>query len=390
MKKTLVALAALAATSAFAQVTITGNIDFAYSSSTGTNAISNGKTIATSTGTSSTSAIKFAATEDLGGGMKATAFYAIDPRTLANDGLSTTNNTQAATTPATTQGAATVTGLNRDEMYVALTGNFGALKLGSPNSIGLGVAGDASPLGTAMGSGYTGLASGTMMNSVVQTRYNRSVRFDTPTMAGFTASVLYAPGNDVASATPSSVTGGTSTALPIPNNRAATEFGLKYAAGPLTASVGQIKQDAQVNKTGYYSGDQAAAAQQVATSATIYAINYKIGDTTLYIGGNSGDRLAAKSSSAGAKVESKGTRLAIKQTIGQFDLIAQQTTQDTTGASADTKAKVTGLRADYNLSKTAAAYIGYAKITTGTPYVTTAALASGDLKTVAIGMRKSF
>ena len=84
--------------------------------------------------------------------MKATAFYAIDPRTLANDGLSTNNNTQAATTPATTQGAATVTGLNRDEMYVALTGNFGALKLGSPNSIGLGVAGDASPLGTAMAS----------------------------------------------------------------------------------------------------------------------------------------------------------------------------------------------------------------------------------------------
>jgi hypothetical protein len=178
--------------------------------------------------------------------------------------------------------------------------------------------------------------------------------------------------------------------LPIPNSRTATEFGLKYSAGPLNASVGQIKQDAQVNKVGYYSGDQAAAAQQVATSATIYAINYKIDNTTLYIGGNSGDRLAAKSSSAGAKVESKGTRYAIKQTIGQIDLIAQQTTQDTTGASADTKAKVTGLRADYNLSKTSAVYMGYAKINTGTAYAASAALASGDLKIVSIGMRKSF
>jgi hypothetical protein len=325
----------------------------------------------------------------LGNGLKATAFYAFDPRSLANDSLSTTNNTQG-TAGATNQVGATVTGLARDEMYVALTGGFGALKLGSPNSIGLGTQGDSSPLGTAMGSGYTGLASGSMINSVVQTRYNRSVRFDTPTMAGFTASVLYAPGNDVASAAPSTTTSGGLTALPIPNSRAATEFGLKYVNGPLTASVAQIKQDDQVNKTGYYSGDQGAAAQPKATSATIYGINYMVGNTTLYVGGNSGDRLAVKSSSAGDKVESKGTRFAIKQKIGQFDLIAQQTTQETTGASADYKAKVTGLRADYNLSKTAAAYIGYAKIKTGADYAASAALATGDLKTVAIGMRKSF
>jgi predicted porin len=308
---------------------------------------------------------------------------------LANDSLSTTNNTQG-TAGATNQVGATVTGLARDEMYVALTGGFGALKLGSPNSIGLGTQGDSSPLGTGVGSGYTGIAASTMINSVVQTRYNRSVRFDTPTMAGFTASVLYAPGNDVASAAPSTTTSGGLTALPIPNSRAATEFGLKYVNGPLTASVAQIKQDDQVNKTGYYSGDQGAAAQPKATSATIYGINYMVGNTTLYVGGNSGDRLAVKSSSAGDKVESKGTRFAIKQKIGQFDLIAQQTTQETTGASADYKAKVTGLRADYNLSKTAAAYIGYAKIKTGADYAASAALATGDLKTVAIGMRKSF
>jgi len=254
----------------------------------------------------------------------------------------------------------------------------------------LGVAGDASPLGTAMGSGYTGLASGTMMNSVVQTRYNRSVRFDTPNMSGFTASVLYAPGNDVAAAAPTSSSGGTSTASPIPNSRAATEFGLKYVNGPLTASVAQIKQDAQVNKTGYYSGTQAAAAQQVATSATIFGVNYKLGNTTLYYGMNTGDRLAAVSSSDGKAVESKGNRVAIKQTMGQIDLIAQQTTQETTGASADAKAKVTGLAGIYNLSKTSAAYVIYQKYDSGLAYATGYALTSGDLKTVSVGLRKSF
>jgi predicted porin len=325
----------------------------------------------------------------LGNGLKATAFYAFDPRTLANDSLSTTNNSQG-TAGADNQVGATVTGLARDEMYVALAGGFGSLKLGSPNSIGLDVQGNSSPLGTATGSGYTGIASSTMINSVVNTRYNRSVRFDSPTMAGFTASVVYAPGNDVASAAPSTTTSGNLTALPIPNARATTELGLKYVNGPLTTSIAQIKQDDQVNKTGYYSGTQIAAVQPKATSATIFGVSYAINNTTLYFGANSGDRLAVKSSTAGDAVESKGNRIAIKQTIGQIDLIAQKTTQKTTGASTDYKAKVTGLRADYNFSKTAAAYLGYAKVDTGAAYSTTAALSTGDLKIVSIGLRKSF
>ena len=87
MKKTLVALAALAATASFAQssVTITGNLDFAYSNTTGTSLTNNGTTFATTTGTGSTSVINLDAIEDLGGGMKATVHYGLDPRTLAND-----------------------------------------------------------------------------------------------------------------------------------------------------------------------------------------------------------------------------------------------------------------------------------------------------------------
>jgi predicted porin len=344
VRKPSVALAALAATSAFAQVTITGNLDFAGLKVSGTQLGSNGTTFGTTNGTSSTSAINFSAVEDLGGGMRAQAFYAIDPRTLANDSYTVTHASSSVTTNV-------VTGLARHEMFVHLAGSFGNVRLGSPNSIGLNVQGDSSPMGTATGSGYAP-NSGTMMNSIVQTRYNRSIRYDTPTMSGFTASVLYAPGGDQLAVSGTAAT-------QIPNARAATEFGLKYVNGPLTASVAQIKQDDQVNKTGYFSGANTTAAQPKATSATILGVNYKLGNTTLYYGMNTGDRLAVKSSSDGTNVESKGSRFAVKQTMGQIDLMATQTTQETTGAVSNAKAKVTGLTGMYNLSKTSAVYLNY-------------------------------
>ncbi|MEY4736894.1 MAG: hypothetical protein RL302_1213, partial [Pseudomonadota bacterium] len=68
MKKTLVALAILAASGAsFAQATITGSYAFGYSSSTG-----GGAAAASGLGTD-TSDVNFAASEDIGGGMSASA-----------------------------------------------------------------------------------------------------------------------------------------------------------------------------------------------------------------------------------------------------------------------------------------------------------------------------
>lgn len=66
MKKTLVALAALAATGAFAQVTITGQLAMGYLQSTSPAGDAGGLGV-------DTSQIDFAATEDLGAGWKATA-----------------------------------------------------------------------------------------------------------------------------------------------------------------------------------------------------------------------------------------------------------------------------------------------------------------------------
>ena len=66
MKKTLVALAALAATGAFAQVTMTGEFAYVFQQSTnGTGAQKSGQSV-------DTSEIYWDAKEDLGGGMRAT------------------------------------------------------------------------------------------------------------------------------------------------------------------------------------------------------------------------------------------------------------------------------------------------------------------------------
>ncbi len=332
MKKTLIAMAALAATSVFAQstVTLSGNLDVAASNSTGTQLVGKGTTFATTTGTSSTSVLRFIAVEDLGGGLKATAQYNFDPRGTVNDNAAPT----------------------RDEAFVGISGGFGNVRLGAPNSIGLLAYLAASPLGTGIGSGF-----GLVNAKAVQIRYNRSVVYNSPNMSGFSASVHYAPGNDLSGATA------------IPNARQATELGLNYAQGPITVAFANVGQAAQVNGTA-----------GVRTSGNTLSANFKLGaDTTLYASVNNGDSLASAT-----KVATKGSLVAVRQNMGAIALIAQYTQQTTGGV----KANLTGLRADYNLSKTAAVYAGYEKWDTGAAYKASAS--TGDRTTVAMGLRKSF
>lgn len=99
MKKTLVALAVLAASGAsFAQVSITGQYGFGYKQSTGaTGATAGGLGM-------SDSNISFVAVEDLGGGMKATAQMKLDGVTRA--------------------------AANGGDSFVSLSGAFGTVTLG--------------------------------------------------------------------------------------------------------------------------------------------------------------------------------------------------------------------------------------------------------------------
>ncbi len=132
MKKTLVALAALAATGAFAQVTVTGEFAYGYQTKT-----TGGATQSDAAGFGvDTSEIDFAATEDLGGGWKATA-------KLAMGGLdrSGESGNVGVTAGGNTNGS--VTGRNA---VLQLTTPVGMLEMGTKRNadyLGQGVAGVA-------------------------------------------------------------------------------------------------------------------------------------------------------------------------------------------------------------------------------------------------------
>ena len=311
-------------------------MDFAYSSLSGDRADYKGTGITQLGYTASTSAIGIKAIEDLGGGLKSEAFYELDPRVLATDG-----------------GA-----LGRHQSYVGLSGGFGSLKLGAPNSLGLAAFGATSPLGTGIGSGYAPGGNGTGATAVVSTRWSRSAQYSSPSFSGLTASMTYATGNDETTAPAASATANGMTM-----NRNAVELGLTYANGPLTVAFVNI-QNGEL-KNGATNGAGATANSKKST-ANVLGANYVLGNTTLYAAYMTGDSKIASGSINVKPIAGKGYRLAAKHTIGQIDLMASyqefKINNEFLAAgvtSAQNKDAVTGLRADYNLSKTSAVYIGY-------------------------------
>jgi len=333
MKKSLIALAALAATASFAQstVTLSGVMDFAYGSASGsaTTAATKLQTVSQSSYTSSTSAINFAVVEDLGGGLKAEGRYEIDPRAWTNG-----------------SGVSTAGALGRHQSFVGLSGGFGAIKLGVMNAGSLNAYLASSPLGTGIGSGFT-LSDHTAV-SVGTVRYNNSVRYDTPNMNGFGASLTYAPGND---------DGGTTVALP-----KITNLGLTYSNGPLNVAFSSL----QTSATN-------ATTPAVKSTYNFIGANYAFGAAKVFVGYGDGDKSAAGS-------DAKVTRVGATYNMGAVTLLGQYATTEI-GTAA--KRKTTGLRADYALSKRTAAYFGYEGYDSG-------AATANKTNLVAVGVRHNF
>jgi hypothetical protein len=387
MKKTLVALAAIASVSAFAQVTITGNLDFAGARFGGTMNGNKGTTITTGTGTASTSSINITATEDIGGGTKVTAFYGIDPRTFANDSTTSTNIVDSQTTA---PNGVTVTGLLRHEAYVQASGGFGSLKIGAPNAPGLDANGIGQPLGTGLGSGFAA-TSNTLMTRALSARYSRSVRYDTPSMNGITGHFQFAPGGDQVAID----TGNSYSAFQFPNARRATEVALKYSNGPVNVIAVNIRGAAMTNRTGYYSYASSSSAASLtsavaSTNYNIVAANYNLGNTTIYASMGNGGSIN-QPTAATALASDKSTRYGVKHTMGAVDLaVAYTKVQTAAVGTAGTINQVnTGFNATYNLSKTSAAYLAYEKYDSGIAMVATDAT-SGTRNVTAVGLRKSF
>ena len=207
MKKTLIALAAVAATSAsFAQstVTLSGTVE------TGLEKRWSGDATRMTSNRNGTSNWTLSGAEDLGGGLKA-VFQ-----------VSTSFNTDTGTVTSTD-------GLGNNGMFVGLTGGFGTLRAGRPvNTLYAnvllangtkGVSGhDANAVlggNAAGGAGATGKTSNASSSVYVP----NAVQYHSPRFGGVQVQVEYAPSESTAA-----------------GNKAGTGLAVRYDGGPLSAS----------------------------------------------------------------------------------------------------------------------------------------------------------
>ncbi len=152
MKKTLVALAALAATGAFAQssVTLSGNLSLGVAASSGATK----STAVSAVDTTNSNRINVIAVEDLGGGLKFTG--RVDNR------LDTDNKAR-----------------NTGDMFAQLDGGFGSLKIGQ--------------FVFASHAGWNASAANTVaaLATTAQTLSGKVVSYTSPNISGFTAAAAY-------------------------------------------------------------------------------------------------------------------------------------------------------------------------------------------------------
>ena len=251
MKKTLVALAALAAFGAQAQstVSIDGNFNAGYQA----NSYKGVKLKGFDQNGAGTTQINIRGTEDLGGGNAAYFRVENDLSIMRNDanqgvptavGAGTTANT--ATAPAVTPQNNTLQQTNKGlasswgngELAVgARSAAYGDIAFGALNNAGLTTAVlVASPVqGTSFGGGYGSIIGADPTLSVV--RWGNSIRYITPSFNGLTGQIVNArkqtnqtntiSTNGVASTTPNMGVGQN-------DQIGATELSAKYVNGPLT------------------------------------------------------------------------------------------------------------------------------------------------------------
>ena len=371
MKKSLVALAALAATSAFAQssVQIDGNLDVGYQSidykGNKVNGIANGG--------SSTSGLNIRGTEDLGGGMKANFRFESNWNTAFNRANTGAASTYDSTTPANSANA--VAGaFGSGEIRVGLSGGFGSVDAGVVNMNGLTTFLTGNPFGTAIGGGYGSITRVDAAGGAV--RSDNSVKYVSPSLNGLTLS-LY---NATKQTKGSQATNNFSSGLGVSDLRGSSEVGVNYANGPIAASYSSLKQDNKnvVATTG-------ATAGSTESTVNTLGANYTMGAAKIFL-------LNQTNKTNTNSTNTAYTSYAVSYAMGATTLMAQMgTLKDKLDGD---KSKLTGLGADYALSKRTTAYFRTESIKDNAGVVSTTGFtaATGNVKRTrtAIGVRHSF
>jgi len=384
MKKSLIALAALAATASFAQssVSISGLFDL------GVNQIDFKGNKVTTTGAangSATSTIIVSGTEDLGGGLKANFRWETNP-----DFGNTVGKT--AGTPATGTTSNVTSSLGNGYSFVGVSGGFGEVQLGTLNFATLTANGDGNVgFGTAIGSGYR-------VVSFDAVRSQNAISYETPSISGFSAKAIVSTKNDKQFGSPA-----TGNAVNQQNGRdGQQELSLAYVNGPLKVRYARLETQ---QFAGVYDGAGTASTDYLRSGAKFkldtLSANYVMGNATLaYFYQKASSALLDKGTAGGdLKYDRKTNGVAaayqVTPAIKLMANYAQVKIGDETGAGTDGKTtKVTGLGADYTLSKRTALYARYEqdKDAAGVRAITGYSAATGNTtyKATAVGIRHTF
>jgi predicted porin len=381
MKKTLIAVAALVATGAFAQstMTISGMIDAGYATVQSSGAVNGTTGVVTTAGavtnnvqSTTASRLRFVGASDLGGGMKGNFWFEMQPNI--------------------TDGQTSNAGLFNRGAWAGVSGGFGEVRLGrmGTNSINAVVNADIQQGGafygffgggllfngmnagtgaqgtawfaanpTRGGAGQNSSTQNTNVASAAQTdatRYNRAIRYSTPALLGGALNIN--------ATTAYGSTGGGS-------GGGSQGIDATYSAGPLRTVMA------------YQNAKAEAGADQTGSLLTT-SINYDFGSFIL-----AGSVQSEKASGTGILFNS-GKSFGL---VGMYPIGAARPYVKLGNHSYDTigtNAKMFNIGSTYDLSKTTKVYVDYAKNTAALTGASLTGAAAVSPKLAVVGLQVNF
>ena len=396
MKKSLVALAVLAASGAYAQSSVTlfgiveATTDIGYNrtqdGTVTTNVFNAAGAGLTSTTTSSSSSQKnnfrvqdgssqgsgssrvgFRGTEDLGGGLKAN--FLLEMGLRVDDGCTTLGGvvgpfgTAAAPAPGAANNVFCNNGGNSENSggstfgrnaWGGLSGGFGEVRLGRQVLGSFGVQGNSGSSGASNGLYDASTATLSPMGGV---RFSNAIRYLSPNFGGFTGSLMLAAPETAGNTTVTSTTAAGVVTTASASRRTGVDLALEYANGPAYIGFGYNKNDsansvASNGPTLLPAGNTAISALPTTTTAYTLGGSYDLGVVKPFINytrqkGNTSGSTAFTSAVAGGDTFTSNTgdttqralSIGLRAPVGAFTVIAGYGRSTTTG---NTLAPTTG------------------------------------------------
>ena len=364
---------------AFAQstVTISGYFDRGWVKTDSTDSLKDAVGVGSNAGTT---AIKISAVTDLGNGLKASFMSETNPGDLG----SITQDAATTTDVSTQQG-----GFNNGESFLGLSGSFGEIRLGSPNNeivtaaTGVAAPGFSTGIGSTystgwsmfngVGTGATGKVGivtastiGTTGVGVRGIRQANTFKYISPSFNGIKFALGMA----------SKVNNGSTTTA---DSAGFTDMSIRYTNGPLDVMYASLKIDTNTTATANTQVGTNVAAAGASYTHSLLGATYTLGSLKLHVGSG------GSKSDTDLYTNTSGTTYGATYTMGNIDLMANLATANDKGTSNNDR-KITGLGANYNLSKTTRAYLRHDNIN----YNTASAASGSAVKRTAIGISKSF